>query len=341
MKVLKSLKDNTQLTVLIIVGILVTVILAIIMGDSLYSVQNLTSIAYKIPEFALLAMGMSLAFMTGGIDLSIIANANTSGIFAAFVLTGAWFSGLSSGASIFAAILVAITSAVLFGLINGLIVGKTSAHPMIVTLANMIFISGIGMAITGGNSVVGFPTAFTNIGTAKFLGVPVIFIFFVVTTLVFGYILSSTSFGRKIYLYGDNKNAARFSGIDIDKMGIKIFMITGLFAGLSSIIIISRVNSAKVGYGDAYLLKALLVSMIGGINPEGGKGKLSGVIITIFIIQLLSSAFTYWELSPYSKKLIWGSMLIIIMFLNDMYEKYLRRRQLQETVAKHKKEANN
>jgi len=78
------------------------------------------------------------------------------------------------------------------------------------------------------------------------------------------------------------------------------------------------------------------VKIIGGINPDEGRGKLSGVIITIFIIQLLSSAFTYWELSPYSKKLIWGSMLIIIMFLNDLYKKYRNKIQFEKSFTAQK-----
>lgn len=332
MKIIQQLKNDSKLTVLILVGLLVMITLGLLMGEALYSPRSLMSMAYQIPEFALLAVGMSLALLTGGIDLSLVANANTSGIFAALVLTGAWFSGLGETSAILVAISVAIGSSMAFGFFNGIIVGKLSAHPMIVTLANMIFISGIGMALTGGNSIVGFPEAFTRLGMMRILGIPVIFIFVMLVVLIFGKMLSSTSLGRKLYLYGENRNAARFSAFNVDRLGIMIYTTTGLLAGLSSILIISRVNSAKIGYGDAYLLKSLLVCMIGGVNPDGGEGKLSGVMITIFIIQLLTNAFTYWELSPYSRKLIWGSMLIVIIILNDIYRKYQQKRQLERTV---------
>ena len=332
MRIISELKEDSKLYVLVVVGAFIAVTLGFLIGDTIYSPRSLVSMAYQIPEFALLAVGMSLAFMTGGIDLSLVANANTSGIFAALVLRGIWFSGLSEGAAIVVAILVAIGSSMLFGLMNGIIIGRLSAQPMIVTLASMIFISGIGMALTGGNSIVGFPTTFTNIGTARIVGIPVIFIFSMIIILVFGKALSSTSLGRKLYLYGENKTAARFSGFKVERLAMLVYTLTGLLAGLSSIMIISRVNSAKVGYGDAYLLKALLVCMIGGINPDGGEGKTSGVLITIFVIQLLTDSFTFWELSPYSKKLIWGSMLLVIMFLNDMYNKYRNRRELEKTV---------
>ncbi|HPT84244.1 MAG TPA: ABC transporter permease [Limnochordia bacterium] len=332
MRLIRELRQDSKLFVLVVVGIFTAILLGILIGDKLYTPRSLMSMAYQIPEFALIAVGMALAFLTGGIDLSLVANANTSGIFAAMVLKGRWFPGLSEGAAILVAILVALVSSMLFGLLNGVIIGKLSAQPMIVTLASMLFISGIGMALTSGNAIVGFPDAFTNIGTAHLFGVPVIFIFSMIVILLFGKALSSTSTGRRLYLYGENKTAARFSGFKVERLAMLVYTLTGLFAGLSSIMIISRVNSAKVGYGEAYLLKALLVCMIGGINPDGGEGKISGVLITILIIQLLTDSLTIWELSPYSKKLIWGAMLLVIMFLNHLYNRYRQKRQLERTV---------
>ena len=107
-----------------------------------------------------------------------------------------------------------------------------------------------------------------------------------------------------------------------------MFGLNGLLAGLSGLIIISRVTTAKVGYGDAYLVQAMLVAIIGGISPSGGKGKISGVIIAIAMIQLLSSAFTIWQLSPYNRKLIWGAVLILVILMNRLIGKGAQRKNL-------------
>lgn len=148
------------------------------------------------------------------------------------------------------------------------------------------------MAITGGASIGDIDPAFSGFGKAVFLGLPVIFWLFLVVALVLGLVLSLTEFGRKLYLYGGNPVATRFSAFHNEKMSMILFMLTGVLAGVAGLIILSRVNSAKVGYGDSYLLQTMIVCVIGGIDPNGGKGKVQGVVIAIILMQVMSSAFT-------------------------------------------------
>lgn len=115
------------------------------------------------------------------------------------------------------------------------------------------------MAITGGASIGDIDPAFSGFGKAVFLGLPVIFWLFLVVALVLGLVLSLTEFGRKLYLYGGNPVAARFSAFHNEKMSMILFMLTGVLAGVAGLIILSRVNSAKVGYGDSYLLQTMIV----------------------------------------------------------------------------------
>jgi simple sugar transport system permease protein len=289
--------------------------------------------AYQIPEFGFLALGMMLAFLIGGIDLSIVAIANTSGIMAALVLTGTWMPGLSGAVLIAAAVTTGLMAAVCFGLFNGFLITKLSASPIIATLGTMTFYSGIGMALTGGKGITGLPSAFTAFGTAEVLGVPVIFICFAAVAALVSALLSRTALGRRMYLYGENPLAARFSAIDTERIGFWVYGVIGLLAGMSGDIIVSRVNSAKVGYGDAYQLQALLVCVIGGIHPQGGRGKTLGVVCAVVLMQMLSSAFTIWRFSPYAKKLIWGSMLIVMLGLEYLSEKRIVRRELRQKVV--------
>lgn len=333
MKQIKTfLEKDLNLSILVGLTTIVLVIAAAAFGSSMYSARNIQSMAFQIPEFGFVALAMMLSNMIGGIDLSIIANANTVAIFTAYVLNGTWAFGTQGPARIVLALLIALCTSLVFGILNGLIVAKTSAPSLVATLGTMTLIQGIGMAITGGASIGDIDPAFSGFGKAVFLGLPVIFWLFLVVALVLGLVLSLTEFGRKLYLYGGNPVAARFSAFHNEKMSMILFMLTGVLAGVAGLIILSRVNSAKVGYGDSYLLQTMIVCVIGGIDPNGGKGKVQGVVIAIILMQVMSSAFTIMSLSPYTKKLIWGVMLILVLGLNHLISIWSKKSTLKQSM---------
>ena len=333
MKRIKTfLEKDLNLSILVGLTTIVLVIAAAAFGSSMYSARNIQSMAFQIPEFGFLALAMMLSNIIGGIDLSIIANANTVAIFTAYVLNGTWAFGTQGPVRIVLALLVALCTSLVFGILNGLIVAKTSAPSLVATLGTMTLIQGIGMAITGGASIGDIDPAFSGFGKAVFLGLPVIFWLFLVVALVLGLVLSLTEFGRKLYLYGGNPVAARFSAFHNEKMSMILFMLTGVLAGVAGLIILSRVNSAKVGYGDSYLLQTMIVCVIGGIDPNGGKGKVQGVVIAIILMQVMSSAFTIMSLSPYTKKLIWGVMLILVLGLNHLISIWSKKSTLKQSM---------
>lgn len=333
MKQIKTfLEKDLNLSILVGLTTIVLVIAAAAFGSSMYSARNIQSMAFQIPEFGFLALAMMLSNMIGGIDLSIIANANTVAIFTAYVLNGTWAFGTQGPARIVLALLIALCTSLVFGILNGLIVAKTSAPSLVATLGTMTLIQGIGMAITGGASIGDIDPAFSGFGKAVFLGLPVIFWLFLAVALVLGLVLSLTEFGRKLYLYGGNPVAARFSAFHNEKMSMILFMLTGVLAGVAGLIILSRVNSAKVGYGDSYLLQTMIVCVIGGIDPNGGKGKVQGVVIAIILMQVMSSAFTIMSLSPYTKKLIWGVMLILVLGLNHLISIWSKKSTLKQSM---------
>ncbi len=297
------------------VTIILLIIFALAFGSRMYSSTNLISLAFQIPEFGFVAIGMMLSFLLGGIDLSIIANANLSGIVAAEILTGRWFSTIPSSLVIPVAIIMAILTSLVLGAFNGFLVTYLGVPSLIATLGTMTFFTGIGKAITNGKSIVGFPEGFTKLGTLTVLNIPIIFLIFLLVAVIIAITLERTKLGRKIMLSGESPVVALFSGIQNKKITLIVFILIGILGGLSGLTIISRVNSAKVGYGEAYSLQAMIVCVIGGIHPAGGKGRILGVIIAIMLMQMLSSAFTIMMLSPYATKMIWGLMLILVMGL--------------------------
>lgn len=321
--IVELFRKDPHISVLSIITVIVVAVLVSFLGNQFLSLNNLQSMAYQVPEFGLIALAMSLSMLTGGIDLSLIANAGLSGVIAAYFLSGKilMFSGASVGMTVFAAVLAALTVSTVCGVLNGILVAKLSVPAILATLGTMIFYTGIGMAVTSGQGIAGFPELFLEFGAGSFFNVPYVFILFVVAAIAVSSMLSGTTFGKRVYLFGENHAALRFSGVNTESLTIKVYAIAGFLAGLAAIIIISRVNSAKVGYGDTYLLQAILVAVLGGVNPDGGRGRIVGVMLGMVILQLLQSAFTLFSFSPYSKKLIWGFMLLLVMMINYVLEK--------------------
>ena len=184
----------------------------------------------------------------------------------------------------------------------------------------MTLYNGIAMAASGGNGVSGFPQDFTLMGTATMAGIPLLFIVFIVIAVVIIFIMGRTGFGRKIYMIGENHTAARFSAVNNEKSIIIIYAMAGFCAGVAGLMIGARVNSVKCGYGDTYLLQAILVAVLAGISPSGGKGKVVGILLALVCIQMLQSSFTIWQFTPYSKKMIWGLMLLLLLFINMLID---------------------
>lgn len=320
-------RHETTLIILILITLVVLLALWWLLGNQFFSLNNFQSMGYQIPEFGFLALAMAVTMLTGGIDLSVVANANLSGILAAFILTRRFefLTNLSEPTIVILACLLALLIASIAGLINGLLISKLSVSPILATLGTMTFFNGISMAITSGEGVVGFPEMFLRIGTSHFANIPIIFILFILASLIVGFMLERTTTGVGVYLYGENRIAALFAGLRTENLVVRVYFLSGLLAGFAAIIMISRFNSAKVGYGDTYLLQAILVSVLGGIAPEGGRGRILGVVLGIFILQALQSAFTLFAFTPYAKKLIWGSMLLLVMVINFMIDRWRSR----------------
>lgn len=327
----KRIRQDSTLTVLLALFIFLLVLFGSLLKEKFFSFDNLQSMGYQIPEFAFLALAMSIAMITGGIDLSVVANANLAGILAGYVLTGVIFgpeSGMNDLTLVIIAIIVALISATLGGLFNGFLISKLSVPPILATLGTMIFYNGISTAITEGKGVVGFPELYLTIGTSAPLGIPLVFYIFFIAFAVVAFIMLRTPFGQSIYLYGENRIASLFSGIKNESLIMKTYALAGFLSGVAAIIMTSRVNSAKYNYGDSYLLQAILVAVLGGINPNGGRGKVTNVIIGILILQMLQSAFTLFAFSPYAKRMIFGFLLLLIMVVNFYIDRWSSRSKL-------------
>lgn len=323
-KLLGFAGKDREFLVLVIVTLLVTVVLYAQLGNRLFSIGGLQSMSIQVSEFGFLALAMGLAILTGGIDLSVVAAAGLSGVVAALVMSGQFIPATDENQSMLfvLGIVAALVTGLLTGLTNGIIIAKFSVPPILATLGTMILFTGIGMAVTSGNSISLQVTAFPEIVRTTVGPIPMVFLIMAVAYIAVAFILTRTTFGRRVYLFGENDVALRFSGVKSERVIIMTYALIGILVGLAAIVIISRANSMRVGFGESYLLQAILVVVLAGFNPFGGKGRVASLFIGLVLLQLLSSSMTAFAFSPYAKNLVWGLILLAVMALNHYARVY-------------------
>lgn len=313
----KMLGRDREFMVLVATTLVVTAILYVLLGDRLFSLGGVQSMSIQVSEFGFLALAMGLAILTGGIDLSIVAAAGLAGVMASLVMSGLIIpvTDDNQGMLFVLGIVVALVTGLITGLLNGIIIAKLSVPPILATLGTGILFQGIGMALTSGNSVSIKVVAFSQIATVAIGPAPLVFVLLAITFVIVGFILKKTRFGRRVYLFGENEVALRFSGDRSERTIILTYALIGLLVGLAAIVIIARANSMRVGFGQSYLLQAILVVVLAGFNPFGGRGRISSLAFALVLLQVLSTSMTAFEVSPYAKNLVWGGMLLLVMAL--------------------------
>lgn len=282
---------------------------------------NFESIAFIAPELGIISIAMMIAMLTGGIDLSVVGIANLSGILAGVfflkIMPSAPDAGLAYAAiRLTLAVLIAMATGLLAGVLNGLLISRLKITPILATLGTGQLFTGFAVVLTGGPAIVGFPAGWGFIGNGKLLGLPVPLLVFVVVALLIAFMLSRTSFGVKLMLIGTNPKAAVFAGLRNARMILFSYMLSGVLASMAGILLSGRTNAAKSDYGTSYLLQAVLVSVLGGTNPAGGRGSVLGVTIAVIALMLLSSGFQILRFSNHLIDFIWGAFLIAVIALN-------------------------
>ena len=299
---------------LAVIAVVIFVVISLL-APGFLSVQNVTSMAFQFPEFAILALAMTITMLTGGIDLSVVGVANLSEIVAALILTRL-APGTESTAWLLLAMLAAVVVGVLAGLFNGVIVAVFGLPPILATLGSGLIFTGLAIALTGGSAVMGFPAAAAWLGNAMVAGVPVPLLLFGLLAAGLAFVLARTAFGLRVQMYGANPLAAVFAGVDVTRLLIRVYAVSGAFAAVAGLVIMSRANSAKADYGSSYLLLAVLIAVLGGVNPYGGYGRVVGVVLAVLSMQFLSSGLNMLGVSNFARELIWGVLLLVVMVVN-------------------------
>ena len=328
-------RSYSDLTVLSLIGVAAFLLMWVLNPRQFLTSGNLQSMAFQLPELGLLSMAMMVTMLTGGINLSIIATANMAGIVTAIILTHPALSAAVAGAGagiVALAIAAGLATAAVIGLINGVLIAALNVSPILATLGMMTLVDGLTIVVTKGYVISGLPNAVRFIGNGTLAGVPFATILFVLAALLLALVLNRTPLGFQIYMIGSNPTASYFSGVNNRTVLLRTYLISSLCAGVAALIMISRFNSAKAGYGSSYLLVTVLASVLGGVSAAGGFGRVSGLIIALIVLQIVSSGFNLLRVSAFLTIALWGCIIIVVMAANHLS---VRLRELRMMKRRH------
>ena len=300
-------------TILFLVVIVALVILSI-QAEQFATIDNLLNQGRFLTEVSLVALIMTFVIVTGGIDLSVGSILGLSAI----VLGVAW---KKLGLPLPLAIFVSLSVGTLAGLFNGIIITRFKVPPLIATLATLALYRGLAEGISQARSIRGYPEWFFVLGQGEFFGIPTQLWIVAFFTLLTGFILTYTTWGRATYAIGANETAARFSGIAVDKTKLFIYAASGFAASLAAIIFVSRVSTTRSDMGMGLELDAITAVVLGGTSIFGGKGTIVGTFFGLILIQILKNGLSLAGVKSDGTYIAIGLVLILTLLISNLFNR--------------------
>ena len=307
-RVKKGITTYFKENLAILVAFIILCVGLSIATPAFFTKDNILNVLRQVATNSNLAIGLTMAIIIGGIDLSVGAVLAFSGLLCA--------SFISDGMNLGLAVLLAFTLGALFGLLNGLIIAYTNMPPFVVTLATQNIARGIVNVYANGQPISARNPVFNFLGVGYFLGIPLPVIYSFVLLAVMILILGRSKFGRQLYAVGGNEEAARFSGINIKKVKIIVYTLCGALASFSGIILAARMYSGQPTAGDGFELDAIAASVLGGVSFSGGVGKLGGTIIGVLVLGVLTNGLNLLNINSFWQYIIKGIIILLAVYLD-------------------------
>ncbi|PKL21440.1 MAG: ribose ABC transporter permease [Spirochaetae bacterium HGW-Spirochaetae-4] len=299
---------NTQVTL-----VLALVILGVVfstLSPVFFSVRNFLNVGISSSILGIMATGLTVAMLLGGLDISQYSVAAFAGLLTAVLL--------KAGSSIPVALLAVLACGVVLGGINGLIITRMRINPIITTLGTSLIFRSLAFIMTSGRYIAIDNEVMNYIGRGYFLGVPNAIWFMIFVYAIFYYMLKYTAFGRKIYAVGGNADASFLSGINVKKIRFQAFMISGIMAALAGLMMSAQVSAGMPTAGEGAELDVIVAVILGGISLSGGKGKILGTLLGVLILAVLKNGLTLLSVQAFYQMLIRGLVLILAVFLDTL-----------------------
>ncbi len=302
--------------------VLVLMIVAMsLLSDRFLTANNGWNIARQISVNVCLSIGMTMVILAGGIDLSVgsilaLAGAITAGLIKSPIPIP-WL-GIELEFTVFGGIVAGLLVGMLLGWFNGQMITRVKIPPFVATLGMLSIARGLTMLWTKGFPITGLGSTFAIIGTASFLGAPVPVWIAGLLAIAFMIITNKTRFGRYIYAVGGNEQAARLSGLDVDRIKLWIYTLAGGLSAVAGLIVTSRLDSAQPNAGTGYELDSIAAVVIGGTSLSGGRGSIWGTVIGCLIIGVLNSGLVLLDVSPFWQQVVKGVVILLAVAIDRM-----------------------
>ncbi len=297
-----------------------------LVSDAFFSVGNGMTVALQVTSIAYLGIGATCVIITGGIDLSVGAILALSGVVAAMAV--------KAGAPVPLGMLCGLLVGALCGAVNGLCVTLLRLPPFIATLGMMLVARGVALQITDARAIGGLGDSFAELGNGSlwrvvkigadgfpdviFPGIPYPVLLMIVLAVAVSVLLRLTTLGRHLYAVGSNGEAARLSGVDVRGVTLFAYVLSGLLAGLTGCVLMSRLVTAQPSEGLMYELDAIAAAVIGGTSLSGGVGSISGTVIGAFVIGILRNGLNMGGVSAFTQQIIIGLVILLTVWIDQM-----------------------
>lgn len=295
--------------VLILIGL--CIVLSIATPGSFLTKDNLMSTLRQFSFIAMVAIGECLVIITSGIDLSVGSVYALAGVIGALFMT-------EVGGGALAGMLIGAAAGAVFGFANGIFITKLRLPPIIATLGTMSIARGLAQGITNGYPVSNLPSSFKLIGTGYILGIPAPVVLLAVMTIIVGIFLHKSVPGRRIYATGGSEEAARVSGVRVNRIIIMVYTLCGLFAAIAGLATAARLGVAQSTAGQGLELDAIAAVIIGGASVNGGTGNIAGPVLGAAIMGILRNGLVLLSVSAYWQQAVIGVVIIIAVTFDKM-----------------------
>lgn len=296
----------------------IVILIFSLLSDVFLSINNIKNIGKQVSMIGICSVGITIVLLTGGIDISC------GSVIALVTVVGAWLMA-ECGINIWVALLVCLLIGALLGLWNGIVITYFKLPALIATLAMQSIARGIAFVITKGTPIYGLPEQIKGISQGEVLGFPVSILIMLVIFLWGYWFLEKTYIGRHIYALGGNIEAARLSGISVDKVMLLVYTLSSLLSALAGVVMLSRINSGQPNAAQAYEMNVIPSAVLGGISVNGGEGKILNVIAGVLIMGCLSTGMTIIGLNEYWQYIVKGIVLTLTVAVDNVQKGKLKR----------------
>ncbi len=279
-----------------------------ILSPNFLSIRNFVNIGVYSSIMGITAAATTLVLISGCIDISVGATMGLAGMISALLL--------KAGVPIVIAVAVALAAGAAVGVFNGLLVSKGKIVPMIATLASMSIVRGIAYLTNGGISIVISNKQFTWLGRGYVGPIPFILIVIAVVYIAVHYLARYTAYGRKLYATGANQRAGYLAGINTDKTIFGVYVLNGVFAGLSGVLMAAQSGAGLPTAGDTYEMTIISACVLGGTSINGGKGNVWGTLVGVLLLTTISNGLTMLGISSFWQQIIKGTILVVAVLID-------------------------